>query len=61
MRIKESKAKWIFCDPPSVPQCKAALAQVDWPIEILTFGEAEGTTSVDELFLDDGSGKRKTH
>lgn len=56
MRIRESNARWIFCDPPSVPQCKEALAQVDWPVEIFTFGRAEGTTCVDELFENDGKG-----
>jgi hypothetical protein len=57
MRIQESKAKWVFCDPISVPQCKEAIAQVDWNVEILVFGQAEGCTSVDDIFRDDGAGK----
>jgi len=55
MRIQESNAKWIFCDPFSVPQCKEAVAQVGWNVEIIVFGEAEGCASVEELFQDDGA------
>jgi len=57
MRIQESKAKWIFCDPISVPQCKVAISQVEWDVEIMVFGQVEGCTSVDEIFLDDAAGK----
>ncbi|CAL8086990.1 unnamed protein product [Orchesella dallaii] len=54
-RIKDYKAKWVLCDVSGVPQCKSATRDLDWPVEVITFGEAEGCTSVDEIFQDDGS------
>ncbi len=51
MRIVESNAKWIFCDSVSVPQCLEAAKQVDWPVEVIVFGQTEGCTSVDTLFV----------
>ena len=56
-RIQQSKAKWVFCDPISVPQVQNAIKMVDWSIEIIAFGEAEGCTSIDDIYQDDGAGK----
>jgi hypothetical protein len=34
-----------------VPQCLEAAKQVDWPVEVIVFGQTEGCTSVDTLFV----------
>jgi acyl-coenzyme A synthetase/AMP-(fatty) acid ligase len=61
LRIKATTAKWIFCDPASLPQVQTAITAVDWFVQIIVFGQSEdgtgGTMSIDKIYEDDGNGK----
>lgn len=54
-RVKDYKAKWLFCDPSGVSLCQFAVKQASWPVDIVSFGDVEGTIHVDTIFEDDGS------
>jgi len=56
-RVRDSNVKWIVCDLSAVPVVKQAVAQISWPVEIITIGQVEGCTNVDTLFQDSGAGK----
>jgi hypothetical protein len=53
VRITDTRAKYIFCDPEGVKECAAAAKLIPWPVEILVFGNVEGYQSVDSLFESD--------
>ena len=56
-RVRDSNVKWIVCDLSAVPVVKQAVAQISWPVEVITIGQVEGCTNVDTLFQDSGAGK----
>lgn len=70
-RIQDAHVKWILCDPCSIAHAKEAADQAEWPVEIIVFvkeGQVEkeddetlldGTTNVDEIFADNGSGTKR--
>ena len=59
IRFNETKSKWIFCDPDFLPQCVEAANLIEWPVEIIVFGEVNVYTSVEDFFnaAEDETGK----
>ncbi|CAG7833040.1 unnamed protein product [Allacma fusca] len=54
-RVEESRVGWIICDHSAVEMCKSVAQKVYWDVEVIVYGDADGCTSIEELFQDDGT------
>lgn len=57
-KLKESEARWIFCDADAADNCKNIADSVSWPVEVIVCGPGKGKDGFKnfaELLLDDGS------
>jgi len=59
-RVEESRAGWILCEPETAKICLSIASKIYWEVEVIVIGEAEGCIPLDEIFDDDGSGKRSS-
>jgi len=56
--VEESLASWIICEPETAKMCLSVVSKVNWDVEVIVIGEADGCIPVDALLEDDGSGNQ---
>jgi hypothetical protein len=58
--MKETRARFVLVEDGTLPKVKEAIKTLDWTVSVLNFGKekCDNGTSVDDLFKDDGSGKK---
>jgi hypothetical protein len=55
--MRASNIKFVLVDEQSASIVRKAYSTLEWPVTLLSFGNVDGATSVNELLHDDGSGK----
>ncbi|XP_046395103.1 4-coumarate--CoA ligase-like 1 [Ischnura elegans] len=55
-QMRETKTKFVMCDPETAEAVKWASARLDWPVHLLSIGKVDGAIDVEEMIeKEDGS------